>query len=504
MRGNLYERLVRPACWVVAAAVLLTTPVALAQEFLSEIPPATYPSGVLPDDWSDPSTYRDAVQRGDLTLVVRGYEGLALLQVSGDHSRLVSTFGVGLDVAGVRWAGESALVRTSRGEVLLLDVSDPAFPQVTLLIPASASESVDEGLMQHSASEVPLPPTPVSGSVVEVRGGALIVDRGRDAGLRRGMHLTVESVQPVVAVDIESGEKVTRASGARVAVVEVHEVSANRARAWLGPGDDARVGDLVRTTGDPLTGDPGVPRRTPAVLTVSAAVRPMLGIESLSFGAINDLRVDYRFRAPFRLGFCLAPLALDVGRDGFGFPGAAVVTADLDADFFAAGAGVGYGWSRFLDAGVVFRQSVRFGSVDGVHLVGFNEFVLVQPNDEPASGPIRDEASFVWGGFHALFRFPTAARSRVAIDGRYGTNGHAYVLLDMHIALTGRGGPGTVWLKAGGGVGWIWDLPPVFQEDPYNEVDGGWWDRGPTQTGPIFSIGVEWVAPVPATRPSLP
>lgn len=488
--------------WMIAVILLLTSG-AGAQEFLTELPPATYPSGVLPDDWADPGSYHAAVQRGDLSLVVRGYEGLALLRVSGEHSRQVSTFGVGLDIVGVRWAGDAALVRTARGEVVVLDVSDPDFPQVSLLVPPTAKESADEGLLQRSASEVPLPPTPVSGRVIEVRGGALIVDQGADAGLREGMHLAVESVQPVVVVDIESGDKVTRASGAVVAVVEVHEVSPTRARAWLGPGDDARVGDFVHTTGDPITADAGTPRRTGAVLTVSAAVRPMLGIESLSFGAINDLRVDYRFRAPLRLGFALAPLALDVGRDGFGFPGGAVVTADLDADFFAAGTGVGYNWSRYLDKGVVFRQSVRFGSLEGVHLAGFNEFVLALPNDDEAAGPLRDEATFIWGGFHALFRFPTAARSRLAIEGRYGTNGHAYVLLDMHIALTGRGGPGTVWLKAGGGAGWIWDLPPVFYEDPYNEVEGGWWDRGPTQAGPIFSIGVEWIAPMPVQRPAL-
>jgi hypothetical protein len=493
----------RALAWIPVAVLLLLVHTAAAQEFLTEIPQATYPSGVLPADWGDPSTYHAAIQRGDLSLVVRGYEGLALLRVSGEHSRQVSTFGEGLDIVGVRWAGDSALVRTARGEVLLLDVTEPAFPQVSLLVPPTAEESGDEGLLQHSASQVPLPPTPVSGRVVEVRGGALIVDQGADAGLREGMHLAVESVQPVVAVDIESGEKVTRASGAVVAVVEVHEVSPSRARAWLGPGDDARVGDFVRTTGGPITADQGTPRRTSAVLTVSAAVRPMLGIESLSFGAINDLRVDYRFRAPLRLGFALAPLAMDVGRDGFGFPGGAVVTADLDADFFAAGTGVGYNWSRFLDRGVVFRQSARFGSLDGVHLAGFNEFVLATPNDDESAGPLRDEATFIWGGFHAMFRFPTAARSRVAIDGRYGTNGHAYVLLDLHIALTGRGGPGTVWLKAGGGVGWIWDIPRVFREDPYNEVDGGWWEPGPAQVGPVFSFGVEWIAPVPAQRPAL-
>ncbi len=491
----------RALTWIPAAVLLLLAQTAGAQEFLTELPQATYPSGVLPDDWADPGTYHAAIQRGDLSLVVRGYEGLALLRVSGEHGRQVSTFGEGLDIVGVRWAGDAALVRTARGEALLLDVTEPAFPQVTLFVPASAQESADDGLVQHSASEVPLPPTPVHGHVIEVRGGAVILDQGADAGLREGMHLAVESTQPVVAVDIESGEKVTRASGAVVAVVEVAEVSESRARAWLGPGDDARVGDLVRTTGVPLTADAGTPRRTAAVLTVSAAVRPMLGIESLSFGAINDLRVDYRFRAPLRLGFALAPLAMDVGRDGFGFPGGAVVTADLDADFFAAGTGVGYNWSRFLDRGVVFRQAVRFGSHDGVHLAGFNEFVLALPNDDESAGPLRDEATFVWGGFHAMFRFPTAARSRVAIDGRYGTNGHAYVLLDMHIALTGRGGPGTVWLKAGGGVGWIWDIPRVYREDPYNE--GGWWEPGPAQVGPVFSFGVEWIAPVPAQRPAL-
>ena len=465
----------------------------------AELPSATYPAGVLPDDWAVPGSYQAAVQRDGLSLVARGYEGLALLRISGEHSRLVSTFGAGLEIVGVRWAGDDALVRTARGEVLLLDVSDAAFPRVSLLLPATAVESTDEGILQRTGSEVPVPPVPVAGRVVQVQRGALIIDQGAEQGLRAGMHLKISSVQPVNAIDIESNTPIVRESGATVGVVEIIEVSATRARAWLGPGDDARAGDRAQSTSEPSTGNP-------AVLTVSAVVRPMLGIESLSFGMINDLRVDYRFHKPIRLGVSLAPLAFDVGRDGAGFLGGVAATADLDANFFSLGAGVGYSWSRYLDKGLVFRQSVRFGSLDGLHFAGFNEFVLAMPNDDLLVEDFsRDEATFIWGGFHAMFRWPTGKRARMAIDGRYGVNGHAYTLFDMHISLFGRGGPGTLWLKTGGGVGWLWDVPPTSSTtyDLGDEPGVQYWHPGPIQIGPVFAIGLEWVAPVPRSRPPL-
>ena len=472
---------------------------------LSLMAEATYPPGLLPADWEDPSTYEAAVASGPFALVARGYEGLAILARAPDGAtRQLALVGQGMDIEGVRWVGDAALARTSRGEALLLDVQDPAFPRVLLLLPAGAREDGSEGIARRSSSDVPLPPEPVRGTVVEVRGGHALVDRGSEHGLAPGMHMRVESTQPVKARDMDTGETIVRASDELLAVAEVVEVTAGRAKLALGPGDDARVGDDAASTGDPLTADPATPGRTGGMLTVEGAVRPFLGVNTLAFGMINDLRVSYRFRVPFKLTVAMDPFGLVVGREGSGLPGHAGVIGALDADYFGFGFGVGYAWSLAKQTGVSFRQGFRFGAYDGVMFEGSNEFILALPTPEGFDGPTREDAEFIWGGARGIFRWPTGPRSRMALEGGGALNGYAFGLLDLYVALAGTGGPGTFWLRVGGGVGWLWDNPAEHSlPDPGHEdadMASGFQLSGP-QIGPVFGVGFEWHRPTPVARP---
>ena len=467
---------------------------------------ATYPPGLLPADWEDPAAYAAAVARGAVALVARGYEGLAVLAKAPDGAtRQLALVGQGLDVTGVRWVGDDALARTRRGEVLLLDVQDPVFPRVLLLLPAGAQESAAEGLARRSSTDVPLPPVPVSGAVVEVRGGQVIVDRGSDDGLRVGMHLRIASTQPEKVRDIETGQVVVRPSFELLAVAPIVEVSEGRAMVELGPGDDARVGDEARSTGGAESADYTSPGRVGNVLIVDGAIRPFLGVNTLAFGMMNDLRVAYRFRIPFKLTFALDPFSFVTGREGSGLPGHGGVIGELDADYFGFGFGVGYAWSLAKQTGVSFRQGFRFGPAEGVHFAGSNEFILALPTPEGYDGPVRHQAEFIWGGARGILRWPTGPRTRMALEGAGAMNGYAFGLLDLYIALAGRGGPGTFWLRVGGGVGWIWDnpaehsLPTPSGEDDY--ADAGFRELSPPQIGPVFGVGFEWHKPMPVARP---
>jgi len=53
------------------------------------------------------------------------------------------------------------------------------------------------------------------------------------------------------------------------------------------------------------------------------------------------------------------------------------------------------------------------------------------------------------------------------------------------------------------GSGWLWDVPPTRAYDWGDEPGSQYWDPGPIQIGPVFAIGLEWVAPVPRSRPPL-
>lgn len=466
---------------------------------------ATYPPGLLPADWEDPSTYEPAVSNGPFALVARGYEGLAVLVRAPDGAtRQLALVGQGLDIEGVRWVGDAALARTSRGEALLLDVQDPAFPRVLLLLPAGAKEDGSEGIARRSRSDVPLPPERVEGAVVEVLGGHAVIDRGADHGLGTGMHMRVESLQPTKVRDMDTGQTVIRPSGEILAVVEVVEVTGGRAKLALGPGDDARVGDRVVSSGEPLTADWAAPHRTGGMLTVEGAVRPFLGVNTLAFGMLNDLRVSYRFRVPLKLTVAVDPFGFVVGRDGSGLPGHAGVIGALDADYFGFGLGVGYAWSLAKQTGVSFRQGFRFGAYDGVMFEGSNEFILALPTPEGYDGPTRTEAEFIWGGARGIFRWPTGPRSRMALEGGGALNGYAFGLLDLYVALTGTGGPGTFWLRVGGGVGWLWDNPAEHSlpsgNDGYADEASGFQLSAP-QIGPVFGVGFEWQRPTPSARP---
>lgn len=466
---------------------------------------ATYPPGLLPADWEDPSTYEPAVSSGPFALVARGYEGLAILARAPDGAtRQLALVGQGLDIEGVRWVGDAALARTRRGEALLLDVQDPAFPRVLLLLPAGAREDGNEGIARRSRSDVPLPPERIEGAVVEVRGGHAVIDRGSDHGLGTGMHMRVESLQPIKVRDMDSGQTVTRPSGEILAVAEVVEVSAGRAKLALGPGDDARVGDRVVSCGETLTADWATPTRTGGMLTIEGAIRPFLGVNTLAFGMINDLRVSYRFGVPFKLTLALDPFGLVVGRDGSGLPGHAGVIGALDADYFGFGFGVGYAWSLAKQTGVSFRQGFRFGAYDGVMFEGSNEFILALPTPEGYDGPTRSEAEFIWGGARGIFRWPTGPRSRMALEGGGAVNGYAFGLLDLYVALAGTGGPGTFWLRVGGGVGWLWDNPAEHSmpsgNDGHADEAAGFQLSAP-QIGPVFGVGFEWHRPTPVARP---
>ncbi len=472
----------------------------------SALSAATYPPGLLPADWEDPSAYEAAVSSGAHGLVARGYEGLAVLARAPDGAtRQVALVGQGLDIVGVRWVGDAALARTSRGEALLLDVQDPAFPRVLLLLPAGAREAEGEGIARRSTSDIPLPPEPVTGTVLEVRGGQAIVDRGADNGLAPGMHMRIESTAPVKVRDMDTGEAVVRPSGASIAVAEVLEVSAGRAKLVLGPGDDARVGDRAASSGEPTTADPAAPGRVGGVMVIDGAVRPFLGVNTLAFGMINDLRISYRFNVPFKLTLALDPFGFVVGRDGSGLPGHAGVLAALDADYFGFGFGAGYAWSLAKQTGVSFRQGFRFGAEDGVMFEGSNEFILALPTGEGFEGPERSEAEFIWGGARGTFRWPTGPRSRMAIEGAGALNGYAFGLLDLYIALAGTGGPGTFWLRVGGGVGWLWDNPAEYSlPDPGNDYasEAGGFNLSDPQIGPVFGVGFEWHRPMPSARPA--
>ncbi len=489
----------RTAAVSLTLALGLASPPARGQEpeippSVSELPPAppaSFPAGLLPADWEDPGSYQSLALRGSLLLAARGYEGLALLHVADtQRRRLLAVVGQGLDIQGVRWVGRNPLARTSRGEVILLDVQDPQFPRTLLLVAPGSVEA--EGALRSSRGDVPLPAAPVAGQVIELRQGSVIIDRGAEAGLAPGMHLLVTSARSVEVFDLGTQETYSRPSGEELSVVRIEEVSDTRARALLGPGDDARIGDRAQSSDRGISADLLRPRRVGDALSIAGNLRPFVGVNTLAFGAISDFELAWRAHAPLRLALALDPVAMVAGREGAGLPGNALVSAMLDEHLFGVGVGLGYCWSLAAQTGPAFRQILRLGAEDGLSLVGHNEFILALPTDKDFEGTPRHEADFVWGGAKAHLRGMTGRRTRLGLEGGGSVNGHAFGSLTLDIALKGHGGPGTTWLMVGGGFGCIWDNPaehsmtqPLSSDAEYSAT------LSPPQVGPLFSLGVE-------------
>jgi hypothetical protein len=478
---------------MIAAVVLLTGLVQAADD-----PPASIElgerqgalvverRGVEIGRLSLPALPRQIALRGQVGFIALGPLGLWVVDVS-DPSRPVaaSKIAEGKDVVGVL-LGPGTLVHVVEASYSLssFDVSDPKLPHPQAFSPAAPTASAVAG--GGTPVGIQAGPRRVAGTIVEVRSGRVIVDRGSADGLARDRRIQILSQELIDRPNLLTGATERVPSQEPVAVLEIDAVDEHRASAPVHRGDRCRPGDRFVTTTEPPTERLFMPPRQDFVHRLAVVFRPFIELGTLGLGSLSDFRYGYRFPFPLSLEVGVSPLAFEVRR-GQGprqYPTELDATAFYDTDFFAVGLGAG---AMAYSARQVERweggsmpvlvtegkaavhlalvQGARLGSVDGLSVEMRNGFVYRKEDDSEA------QAAFHWGSTDVHGHVPLTRRLTLSAGGGRGSNGWAYGELGIKAYFRGTGGAGTMIVPVSVGVGGL--------------------TRGVSRVGPLLTIGLE-------------
>lgn len=449
-----------------------------------------------------------ALQRGGVVVVVD----------EGAGPRIVATLLPGQAVSRLLVVDGRLLAFVVSESVTQFDLATPWAPMVALpSLPAAASTSTAMSTPPTTppttlptlpttlptTSTAPSPsttkttPARVVGTVLEVKEGRVIVDRGADVGFSRGARIKVIAQRLVKKPDLQGGGVAMLPSNEVTAVVAVEEAEATRSMAILGRGDVAMPGDLVELTDAPVSESLWLPRRAPFNWRLGFVARPYLGISTdgtFPVGVLADGYLNYTFDdVPLTLFAELSPIGtavlgteahypivsavgvayttdfVEIGLGGgalFGNKGPCEVVVDeIDTD----GDGIADQFRERRDdrrcesnTGATFNQVLRLGALDGIHF-------------KWSSSIFARDTGFVFGVGRGEVAVPVSSRLGLFAGGGGGENGWGYGEIGVRSLFGGAGTPGTLMLQASLGGAAIFD-------GPSRETIGG----------PLLAVGLEW------------
>ncbi|MDQ3265218.1 MAG: hypothetical protein M3Y59_16425 [Myxococcota bacterium] len=229
-----------------------------------------------------------------------------------------------------------------------------------LLVLGSAPAVAQEPPLVGAEVEEPL----VFFKVTEVAEGKLVLGAGHVQGYLPGK--SVRIFRPLEQPDPHN----PRATHELLAVVRIEAAEEQQSTAWLGRGEQARVGDLIDLTVENPSTTNVAPHRSRFNLRGGFYLRPVLGS---GFGMLLGGMVAYQAPdSPFSYAASLEPLSL-----GLGVAPALRLTASAawSMTYFELGAGLGLmpgpncgGFGSCSPVVLSFQPMLRLGGLDGFHL----------------------------------------------------------------------------------------------------------------------------------------
>jgi hypothetical protein len=426
-----------------------------------------------------------------------------------------------VEALGNRWVvafGESGLWTARRnpgGPIVLVSVEELGGPVVALFrregrvwaevlrreardvapVDENASQAAFPNLDDSPRSGVPTsPPATVAdapavvttlddsenvpeGRVTEVSGGEIVVDLGRDDGVRVGDRVELSEV-------VEEGVGSQLVERRRVlAVGVVRAVSEDFARVELGMGERVPVGATARSVTRNPTRSRSAPPRVGGLWHVGFMARPFVALEDLGGGILLDASVGYRFEGPIHIEAVVSPLGWATGESNPSVtPAVGFVKGSFDSHLFEIGFGFGVATVHDVEfptesgSGFLVAQQVRIGAVDGLSLDVLSHVTLFH-------------SRFRFSGMVAHGQIPMGDRFWLLIAGGGGAAGYGYGELGVRALLRGNGDKGSFFFT--GTVGGVGVFETVKTTCSTVDFEFGC-SENVVYAGPTIGAGGEW------------
>ncbi|HTV21609.1 MAG TPA: hypothetical protein VMG12_23130 [Polyangiaceae bacterium] len=419
---------------------------------------------------------RATLEVGERTLVACGASGVWVLELGppgGDRvieRRRVEGHAVGLFSRGGRVWVEIESLSARPFELEPSDdtapVADGAASAPIALAPQPAPQPAPAAAVQRPVEVA------ILGRVVSSRGGQLVVDLGRQQGVRVNSRIEFSELRESPLGPFRDREV--------LAVGRVVSVADEQSLVDLGVGEDVPVGAEASLTSRQPTGNRIAPPRVHGLWSVSGVVRPFFVLDQLGFGALNELSVGYQTEGPLRLQLLLSPIAFSTADDGSAFSSVGLGLVSYDTRLFEIG--IGFGAQTVNDgdydpgSGVTVAQSLRFGALDGLNLTIRNDISLFH-------------REFDYSAFNGSAQIPVSDRGWLVLQGGGGSVGYGFFEVGGKVLWFGNGTRGSLFLRGTIGYATLYRRADAFDVDPStgviesNEVD---------HAGPLVGFGIEW------------
>jgi hypothetical protein len=493
-RGN--RGITRPVRWL--AALASGAALAVAGPAAAQGPPPDPPPGEF-EVWLDgqrdplgrPCDRRGAELDVDRTLIACGGAGLWVVQRTATGAfTLAAVQDLGGDVVGLFKRDGRVWAVVARLEARpVLRGSGPA--DTAGAAGSTGGVQTDDAaakagnLAGGAASKPTTTPPPESelptreGRVTEVGIGEVVVNLGREDGLKHGdrVEFAVTVTETVGGQDAADREV--------VAVGVVRTMAANYCRVDLGMNEKVPLNATARVVDRGKTESRMAPPRAAGLWELMLKLRPFVALDGLGGGLLMQSAVRYRFESHFALSAEVHPFGF---ADGQGpdnatlVPAAAFVSAAYDAEVFEIGLGVGIQTVHDTDfglasgTGTLLTQRLRLGSRDGLMMDLRNDVVLFH-------------SQFDFSGFVGSAMIPVGSRAWLLFEGGGGSAGYAYGELGLRSLLRGNGQHGSVFLSVtlGGQAVFETRQKTCFQDEfSFPCVDEQLY------AGPMLGIGAEY------------
>jgi len=467
-----------------------------------------------------PDAVRALHVAGDRAYVALGELGAAVVRVSRADAKetvvveklVPVSHG---EVTGFMVDGDNVWMQLSSTSAIRLHGESSAGP----VTPVVALPAAEQGASQQTETdEQPAPELApeLSGiEILKVFDGQVLLNRGKNAGLRAGDRFKVIREEQLA----DEGGAFDGEREVAVLVVESLNASGARARVWR--GDRVAMGDRVEPA-DRNT-DPSLmyPRQLHGFVEAEIHIRPLLNVGTAGAGVLLDDHLTY-FAEHYYLGLRNEPFGIGFSEGGTAFTQSTFGEGGYNSRPFAIGLAVGftsvYGdlqemfditssndesgsadpWmegepelgprTQDMQHAFALGQRVRLGAMDGLNLMVSNTLLFFPGGGETADGE-EAEGGCIWGGTNAKLTIPLAQRADLFLEGGGGVMGYAYGAVGVFTWLNGNGGPGSLGLMASAGGAGVWgartqeNLRYGYKESEEIVV-----------SGPMVSIGLRYRA----------
>jgi hypothetical protein len=442
----------------------------LAQRIAKLTPPGTQP----------PCSVRATLEVARRTIVACGAAGVWVLELGapgGDRlieRRRVEGRAVGLFSRGGRVWVEIESISARPVELDSPSVgadapdAEPAPPPIALAPEPTALPAPPA--LEHAVTR----PAEVAilGRVLSSRGGQLVVDLGREHGVRVNHRIEFAALRESPLGPFRDREV--------LAVGRVISIADEQSLVEVGIGEDVPVGVEAALTSRPLTANRSAPPRAQGLWTFAGVIRPFFVLDRLGFGALNELAVGYQMQSSLRFQLLCSPLAFSTAEDGSAFSTAAVGIVSFDTRLFEIGLGLGAQTVNASDyepgSGLTVAQSLRFGSLDGLHLSIRNDISLFH-------------SEFDYSAFNGSAQIPVSERGWLVMQGGGGSVGYGFFEVGGKVLLFGNGTRDSLYLRGTIGYATVYREASTFDFSS----DTGFVEGDDVEhAGPLVGFGMEW------------